>query len=968
LNKKDWQRRSALFDEAVDLTAIDRESWLVALAAREPEHVEAVKKMLAQYVRDIDSANRTTTPLPPTLGAAGASARDFVAELDAATADGSGADLRLQPGEKIGAWKLKEKIGEGGMGAVWVAERHDGNYEGRAAIKFLRTGLGKTEVVERFLRERRLLARLQHPNIARLLDAGAHQGEPYLVMEYVDGDTITNWAAAHAPTVAERVALILKVCRAVENAHSQLIVHRDLKPSNVLVGKNGEPALLDFGIAKLIDDEDEEYGTALTRMTGRGYTLGYCAPEQITGEPTGVVADVFSIGVLLFEMLSGSLPFKPEHEGRQALEHAIVHTDARTLGRALDNPDPRAAMSRPRDADHARGDLDAIVGKSLRRNPADRYATVGALAADLEAWLAQKPISIRAEDRRYRSQLWLKRNWIPASLAAVASIAIIAGLAVSLWQRGEAIAAAKLAKEEAARANKVADYLGDLIQSASPDKHGGKWPTVLALLEQSEKDIDKQFAGDPKTLALLLKKLVDTNDALNRHAVALAQLTQLIELLKKTQRADSDEMLQAQKQRAQLLRRLSRHNEAMEIDEVLLPKFAARYGTHSEQYGKLLMDTHDNFSRLGRAQEARQRLVDGAAIIIKLNPGDIAKRIDLVNDTAVLFTRQRMWRESMETLASIEAEFPALAKLGGQHLRDSLILRRNLEAIRIRLGKYDGVEDRLKKLLADADALLGEGNVQSGKIKGFLHSLACETGRFEECLRMTEALARTSERRKADDPEAATTSALQLMAAQLRVGRLPDPPAAVQLPKLLAAIDTSGVQTGSDLADSYRFFSDVAADAGMVALAEEAQQRARAALAKINNSDPERAAQVERAAAVTAWLRGDAKRAVQLLGPSFKQHEISTEGESPRRAALWLQRALYEVRYDTKAAAASIAQSRAMYERIGSVPPHFKALIGYVDARIGGDAAAVRAAEDAVDRAWSRQRSTPWQMPLLSSL
>ena len=200
------------------------------------------------------------------------------------------------------------------------------------------------------------------------------------------------------------------------------LLERGMDPNTV--NENGEPALLDFGIAKLIDDDDEEHGTALTRMTGRGYTLGYCAPEQITGEPTGVAADVFSIGVLLFELLSGELPFKPEHEGRTALEHAIVHTDARVVGRVLDHPDQQAGMTRPRDAHHARGDLEAIVGKSLRRKPADRYSTIGALTADLEAWLARKPISIRAEDRRYRSRLWLRRNWLPASLGAVASVAL----------------------------------------------------------------------------------------------------------------------------------------------------------------------------------------------------------------------------------------------------------------------------------------------------------------------------------------------------------------------------------------------------------------------------------------------------------------------------------------------------------------------------------------------------------------
>ncbi|MBP8120138.1 MAG: serine/threonine protein kinase [Burkholderiales bacterium] len=960
MNKTDWQRRSALFDEAVDLPVAAREAWLRSLAAREPRHVDAVTKMLAEYVRDTGS-----TELPhKTLSLLGVAAREFEARLEAATDD----ELRLQAGDEIGAWRLKEKIGEGGMGAVWLAERHDGNFEGHAAIKFLRTGLGKTAVVERFLRERRLLARLAHPNIARLLDAGAYRGEPYLVMEYVEGGPINAWAAAHSPTVAGRVALMLKVCRAVEHAHGQLIVHRDLKPSNVLVGANGEPALLDFGIAKLIDDDDEEHGTALTRMTGRGYTLGYCAPEQITGEPTGVAADVFSIGVLLFELLSGELPFKPEHEGRTALEHAIVHTDARVVGRVLDHPDQQAGMTRPRDAHHARGDLEAIVGKSLRRKPADRYSTIGALTADLEAWLARKPISIRAEDRRYRSRLWLRRNWLPASLGAVASVAVVVGLAVSLWQRGEAIAAARLAQEEAARANKVADYLGELIQSASPDSHGGKWPTVLALLEQSEKDLDKQFASDPKIHALLLKKLVDTNDALNRNPVALAQLTKLHELLVKTQSADSDDAMDALKQRAQILRRMSRPAEAMEIDEALLPKFAARYGKDSEEYGKLLLGSVDNFSETGRLQEARQRLVDGAAIMVKLHPTDLAKRIDFVNDTAVLFTQQAMWREAMNTLATIEHELPLFAKKGGQAVRDSLIMRRNLEAIRVRVGNYQGVEERLIAIIAETDTLLGKDNVLSALALSSLRSLYCETGKLDSCLKLTREMLALRKRQPASAPGEVNDAEILLVSRQVQMGVAQNPPAAESLPKLLAAIAVNVPQASKGRADSYRMMSDAALEAGLLPLADEAQRRARADLAKLQDAFPEPAAQVDRSASSTAWLRGDARRAVQLLEPRFKMFEASAEGDSPRRAILWLQRALYELDFDTKAAAASVAQSREIFARVGGAQPHLKALLSYVDARIAGNASTVRAAEEAVDRTWMRPRPMPWRVPLMASL
>ncbi|MBL8524752.1 MAG: protein kinase [Betaproteobacteria bacterium] len=446
MNKTDWQRRSALFDEAVELPEGARDAWLVALAAREPAHVDAVRNMLVQYDRDQerarDVAQRTTTPLPATLGIAGLGAEDFVAQLDAATSP-AGSSLRLQEGEQIGPWQLTRKIGEGGMGAVWLASRRDGNFEGRAAIKFLRTGLGKTEVAERFLRERRLLARLAHPNIARLLDAGTHQGEPYLVMEYIEGDAITDWAAAHAPRVADRVALVLKVCRAIEHAHGQLIVHRDLKPSNVLVNRQGEPSLLDFGIAKLIDDDDE--GTALTRMTGRGYTLGYCAPEQITGEPTGVAADVFSMGVMLFELLTGSMPYKPSHEGRAALEHAIVHTDARTVSRVLAEA-PATPRGRPVDAARAKGDLEAIVAKALRTRPADRYATLSALADDLERWVDNRPVLARRNKWQYTTLLWLKRNRALATVATVAFVAVGTGLVAALWQ-------AERANDEARRAD-----------------------------------------------------------------------------------------------------------------------------------------------------------------------------------------------------------------------------------------------------------------------------------------------------------------------------------------------------------------------------------------------------------------------------------------------------------------------------------------------------------------------------------
>jgi tetratricopeptide (TPR) repeat protein len=438
----DWTRRNQLLDEVVDLPVAQRPAWLAALQLREPAHAAVVTKMLADFENATDGA-----PQPTNL--VGVGANEFAASL--ATATAANMDEKNHTLDMIGPWQLSKKIGQGGMGAVWLATRQDGNFSGMAAIKFIHTSLGKTEVLNRFLRERRLLARLTHPNIARLIDAGTHIDAPYLVMEYVDGIAITDWARQHAPMVAERIQLILKVCRAVEYAHTQLIVHRDLKPSNVLVNSRGEPSLLDFGIAKLIDDDADDDNTALTRLTGRGYTLGYCAPEQITGETTGVAADVFSIGVLLFELLTGVMPFQAD--GRAAMEHAIVHTEAKSIARTLNDLVDSTTMRSPVDAIEAKGDLDAIVAKALRKKPSDRYATVGAFAADLERWLNNLPVDARRGDWRYKTTLWFKRNRTLAAVTTVAFIAVSGGLIAAIWQAERASMAAIRANAEATRAD-----------------------------------------------------------------------------------------------------------------------------------------------------------------------------------------------------------------------------------------------------------------------------------------------------------------------------------------------------------------------------------------------------------------------------------------------------------------------------------------------------------------------------------
>ncbi len=794
MSKTDWQRRSALFDEVVDLPADARAAWLAALEKNEPGHVAALQKMLAQI--DLDQTD-PQPDAPPSL--IGVGTREFEATLDAAT----GTDLQLQAGDEVGAWRIEKKIGEGGMGAVWLAARRDGHFEGRAAIKFLRTGLGKTEVVERFLRERRLLARLTHPGIARLLDAGTYKNEPYLVMEYIDGTPITTWAAEHAPRVAERVALMLKVCRAAEHAHGQLIVHRDLKPSNVLVNGKGEPSLLDFGIAKLIDDEDDDYGTALTRMTGRGFTLGYCAPEQITGEPTGVAADVFSIGVLLFELLTGTLPFKPEpgREGRVAIEHAIVHNDARSLGRALDEPHSASARLRPIDANKARGDLEAIVAKALRRNPADRYSTVSAFADDLDRWLGSLPVLARRGNWQYMTMLWLKRNRALAIVATAAFIAVSAGMVAAIWQaerasdeamradqekevaveqrrraeiataqataalaesdraKGAALqaeqqadrnavlarqseaaaaAASKSAQTEASKAKAVNQYLVTLFESADPEHTKGEKLTAREVLDTGAKSLAAQFANDPETMAELQAVLGRTYVGLSLPQTAIPLLTEAAATVAKKYGPRSIE-------HARILYQLARAQMETENFPASEKHYRASLDILEKVDGIASETVVIGKVNLAYALQKQGKFAEIDPLIAPVRAAVIAQRgekdwlfVEIENSRAVAAGAQSKGTEEQEILLKIE---PLLNSPPPGKRADALTIRNNLGISLARTGNLTEAIPRVDGAVEGFTAHLGPEAELTMKVMWFSGDLRRLAGRYAECAAKYERLA-----------------------------------------------------------------------------------------------------------------------------------------------------------------------------------------------------------------------------------
>lgn len=358
-----------------------------------------------------------------------------------------------QPGERVGAFVLRAALGSGGMGDVWLAERADGQVEQHVAIKFLR--LSQQRLAEWFQREQRLLARLQHACIARFIDAGRDAaGAPYLVMEYVAGAPIDAHCAARGLGLHARLQLFLQVCEAVEHAHRHLVLHRDIKPANILVGEDGVPRLLDFGVGKALGAE-----SPLTEQPL--FTFAYGAPEQFRGDAVSTATDVFSLGLLLFHLLAGELP--RARRSASIAELALRPQAVEKLSEAA-----QANAQAPLPAEVLRGDLDAILAKATAADAAERYGSVAALAEDLRRHLDGLPVAARAPSRLYRLRKFVRRHRGGVAAATVAAIALATGLAVAVWQAGVAREQARRADLQAARAERVAGFMTGLLREQDP--------------------------------------------------------------------------------------------------------------------------------------------------------------------------------------------------------------------------------------------------------------------------------------------------------------------------------------------------------------------------------------------------------------------------------------------------------------------------------------------------------------------
>jgi hypothetical protein len=425
-------------------------------------------------------------------------------------------------GQRIGNWELGALLGSGGMGQVWHARRGDGLHQGQAAIKMLRSSVSDARGKQRFAQEGRILARLVHPHIAMLLDAGVTtSGERYLVIEYVDGARIDRWCDERTLSTDARLTLFLQVCDAVNYAHANLVVHRDLKPSNILVLGNGDAKLLDFGIAKLIEADGDG---ALTGELGAAMTPAYAAPEQIDGSAITAATDVYALGAVLHQLLGGHGAYDATLSPLR-LARAVVDTEPRRLpdiGADAAARDIAAARGTTpeRLARALRGDLDIIVGKALKKTPAQRYANVQALADDIRRHLDHLPIAARGDSVGYRASRFVRRHWIGVAAAAAIFIVIAAGLGASLWQ-------AQRAEHQATRAIEVKRFLVGLFD-ASRNTNAGietRKRTVADLLDSGAVRLKTELAGAPDVRDEVYTMLVEIFDSSGEEdrSLALAQ-------------------------------------------------------------------------------------------------------------------------------------------------------------------------------------------------------------------------------------------------------------------------------------------------------------------------------------------------------------------------------------------------------------------------------------------------------------
>ena len=694
-------RIDALFDRALDVPPDERAAFIARETTGEPALAREVEA-LVRFATESDLAVDDWTNASAALWA------DLANELKN---DITPAATATAAGSRVGAWRLLDEIGHGGMGTVYLAERADGAFEQRAALKLLRPWIAD-DAHWRFEQERQILADLTHPGIARLLDGGrTADGHPYLVMELIDGVPIDRYCRDRALPIADRLALFVQVCRAVDHAHRHMVVHRDVKPSNILVSATGEVKLLDFGIAKLLPADDGQDAPVMTRTVSRAFTPEYASPEQLTGRPITVASDVFQLGLLLYELLTDQRPHDLRDASPMAIERAICHEPTRRPSTVV-GPERRAL------ARQLRGDLDCIVEEALRKEPERRYPSVERLLDDVERHLAGRPVIARGDTAAYRAGRFIRRHPLGVGAAALGAVLLVTWAITATLQARTIARERDRARAEAAKAEQVKEFVLRLFEQADPSEARGETLTARELLDRGWSSIQAELAAQPQVQTELLDTVGQIYRELGAYDRAEPLLTRALEVARRLESAQLE--AGAHPLVATTLRsngRLRRERGHYDAAETLLTDALAR---QRRQLGPDHREIAATLADLGLTLYSR---------------GDYARATPLFREA--LDMRRRLFGEEHADVAdSLDKLGMALGNLGDYKsaeplLRQGLELRRRLlpdnhPRLATSLSDLAWVVQSLGKL-PEAEALYREGLQVMIQVRGEQHPYVAVT-------------------------------------------------------------------------------------------------------------------------------------------------------------------------------------------------------------------------------------------------
>lgn len=719
-----WQRIEYLCAEALELPAEGREDWLRSQCQEDEALAQEVTRLVATLESDPGFLERPLfdpsdispdPPEPPALP------------------------------EQIGPYRVQRRLGHGGMGEVYLAEREADGIRQVVAIKVVRLGMGSQEILERFRQERRILAGLDHPHIARLLDAGVtHDGRPYFVMEAVEGVPVDRHCDEHRLGVSERVTLFRTICDAVQHAHQRMVVHRDLKPGNILVSQAGVVKLLDFGIGKVLDAHP---GSApQTRQQVRLLTPEYAAPEQLDGGTISTATDVYSLGVLLHELLVGRHPSVVPGQSRQETERQIREVRPRrpstlVTGGGDTDPDPRTVAER-RGTSPARlrrqlaGDLDTIVLMALRKEADRRYQSAAALAEDLRRWQEGRTVRARPDTLGYRTGTFLRRNAGWSAAAATLLLGLLATTSVTIVQARRVRQESARVAAERDKALEVRGFLMEMFGASGAGQNVGDTVTVRGLLDLQAGNVETMYRERPELMAEMLEVLADGYDRLGLLSSADSLATRALALRRDLHPDGDPDLASAVNLAGWIAHQRGRPEDAERLLNEAIGIRRAGGPAQREGLARSLNDLGVALNAQRRYPEAEAVLREAQAIrLAELGPGHRAVGITGNNLAAALYFQGRL----PEAVDAQQVAVSAIeAALGPEHQR-TVVARSNLAAMRRAAGDRDGAIEDFRALVALQARIQGTGHPVTARTRNQLANALADRGLAGDTAAMTEA-------------------------------------------------------------------------------------------------------------------------------------------------------------------------------------------------------------------------------------